>query len=225
MNRARNAILSRVRSSLKAQSGDQERSRAALARIIEHPALLVPERARGAAANNVALLRTFLEGQQAQVLEVPSADAVPEAVAGYLHNMDLGKTVRMGTDPRLLAMPWATEDRLSVLAAGAAEADDRVGLSHALAGVAETGTLVIGAGANNPVTLAFLPATHIIVVARHSIVGSYEDAISLVRDTYGETGMPRTLNYISGPSRTADIGGKIVIGAHGPRNLCVIVTG
>jgi L-lactate utilization protein LutC len=35
--------------------------------------------------------------------------------------------------------------------------------------------------------------------------------------------MPRTLNFISGPSRTADIGGKLVVGAHGPQRLCVII--
>jgi L-lactate dehydrogenase complex protein LldG len=37
--------------------------------------------------------------------------------------------------------------------------------------------------------------------------------------------MPRTLNLVSGPSRTADIGGRIVIGAHGPRRLMVVIVG
>jgi L-lactate dehydrogenase complex protein LldG len=35
--------------------------------------------------------------------------------------------------------------------------------------------------------------------------------------------MPRTVNFVSGPSRTADIGGQLVMGAHGPRRLCVIL--
>jgi L-lactate dehydrogenase complex protein LldG len=35
--------------------------------------------------------------------------------------------------------------------------------------------------------------------------------------------MPRTVNFVSGPSRTADIGGTIVIGAHGPRRLCIVL--
>lgn len=108
---------------------------------------------------------------------------------------------------------------------GAAAPNDAVGLSHALAGIAETGTLVVAAGVDNPVTLAFLPETHIIVVDRSKIVTTYEAALTVVRDTFGEKGMPRTLNYISGASRTADIGGKIVIGAHGPRTLGVIVVG
>lgn len=224
MSNARNAILSRIRTSLNVKHGDQERRSTAEARIAQHATLLVPERARGVAADRVALLRSFLEGQQAQVKEVANANDVPETVAGYLYDMDLGNTVRMGADKRLAAMPWAAESKLEVLS-GAAEAGDSVGLSYALAGIAETGTLVIGAGGANPVTLAFLPAAHIIIVARDTVVGSYEDAISLVRNAYGETTMPRTLNYISGPSRTADIGGKIVIGAHGPRNLCVIVAG
>jgi L-lactate dehydrogenase complex protein LldG len=37
--------------------------------------------------------------------------------------------------------------------------------------------------------------------------------------------MPRSLNLISGPSRTGDIGGRIVLGAHGPRRLCIVIVG
>ena len=121
-------------------------------------------------------------------------------------------------------MPWAEAKDL-VVREGAAEPDDVAGVSYALAGVAETGTLVVGAGKDNPVTLAFLPGIHIIIVARDTIVGTYEEALARVRKIYGASGMPRTLNYISGPSRTADIGGKIVIGAHGPRTLGVIIVG
>ena len=224
MTASRTAILGRVRASLRALPRDQTRIAAARERIAAHPGGLVPERARVPAGERVALMRSFLEGQQAQVIEVQNAGAVPEAVAGYLKQSGLGATIRIGKDKRLAAMPWDGQAGLKVMN-GAAVADDAVGVSHALAGIAETGTLVIGAGADNPVTLAFLPSTHIIIVARETVVGSYEEAIALVRETYGDTAMPRTLNYISGPSRTADIGGKIVIGAHGPRNLAVIVTG
>jgi L-lactate dehydrogenase complex protein LldG len=47
--------------------------------------------------------------------------------------------------------------------------------------------------------------------------------MALVRAKYGKGAMPRALNFISGASRTGDIGGRIVKGAHGPRSLCVIV--
>jgi L-lactate dehydrogenase complex protein LldG len=106
---------------------------------------------------------------------------------------------------------------------GQAQPNDEVGLSHAIAAVAETGTLVLASGPDNPVTLNFLPETHIVVVEDKNIVGPYEDAWVKVRARFGDRLMPRTVNMISGPSRTADIGGKLVLGAHGPRRLCVII--
>ncbi len=221
---ARDRILARVRSSLGASVGDAKRQTAAAQRIVSHPVSLVPERAAKPLPELLAQFRAFLEGQQATVIDVDSAAEVPAALAGYLEAARLPPAVRMGADAQLAAMPWAQSDWLDVHK-GAAEPGDRVGLSHAIAGISETGTLVIAAGGDNPVTLAFMPETHIVVVARAAIVGSYEQALRFVREKFGASAMPRTLNYISGPSRTADIGGKIVIGAHGPRRLCVIVTG
>ncbi len=62
-----------------------------------------------------------------------------------------------------------------------------------------------------------------IVVRAKDILGSYEDAWNALRKTYGEGSMPRTVNLVSGPSRTADIDQIIVMGAHGPRRLHVII--
>ena len=72
-------------------------------------------------------------------------------------------------------------------------------------------------------TLNFLPETHIVVVEEEDIVGPYEDALAKIGARFGKGQMPRTVNMISGPSRSADIGGRLVIGAHGPRRLCVVI--
>ncbi|MGD9667675.1 MAG: lactate utilization protein C [Hyphomicrobiaceae bacterium] len=224
MSSARSAILRRIRASLDAKADDAARTQAAEERIAAHARQLVPARAKGATNEQAALFRSFLEGQLATVVEVAEARSVPVAVHAYLTGNGLRPSVRLGGDPRLTAMPWEGATGLETLQ-GAGAPDDPNGLSFALCGIAETGTLLIAAGADNPVTLAFLPPTHIIIVERGTIVGSYEEAIDKVRQAFGPTGMPRTLNYISGPSRTADIGGKIVIGAHGPRNLCVMIVG
>lgn len=221
---ARNRILARVRKSLGVEADDTSRSNRAAARIAEHPPTLVPERAQRTNAELLAQFRSFLEGQQATVVDVDQAADVPAAIGRYLEAAGLPPVLRMGNDARLAALAWSQADWLDVRQ-GAAEPGDRVGLSYATAGISETGTLVVAAGGDNPVTLAFMPETHMIVVARDSIVGSYEQALEIIRAKFGASGMPRTLNYISGPSRTADIGGRIVIGAHGPRRLCVIVTG
>lgn len=228
MSAARNAILARVRRSLGVTSGDSKRQARAADRIAAHTSTLVPERGRRAGDALYAQFRALLEGQAATLLEAATTADVPGVLSRYIESLGdaAGRpaAIRIGEDQRLAAMPWSEIDWIDVRK-GAAMPADRIGLSHAMAGISETGTLVIAAGRDNPVTLAFMPETHVIVVERAAIVASYEDAVALVRAAFGPSGMPRTLNYISGPSRTADIGGKIVIGAHGPRRLCVIVSG
>lgn len=220
---ARSAILGRIRKSLGVDAADAARAGEAARRVAEPVSRLIPERALKSGDELVAQFRSFLEGQTATVIETADPSLVPEAVATYLRDTNQPATLRLGSDARLTGMPWR-ETGLTILQ-GAADSADTAGLSHAVAGIAETGTLIIATGADNPVTLAFLPETHVIVVDRSTIVGSYEDALIRVREAFGQRGMPRTLNYISGPSRTADIGGRIVIGAHGPRRLCVVISG
>lgn len=90
---------------------------------------------------------------------------------------------------------------------------------------AETGTLFLVSGADNPTTLNFLPETHIVLICAGDVAGSYEEAFDRLRAIYGESTLPRTVNLISGPSRTADIEQTIVRGAHGPKRLHVVILG
>ena len=97
------------------------------------------------------------------MIEAASAAEVPAAVAGYLRSTNLPLRVRVGNDAYLDALPWKSEPALE-RKRGPAAGDDEVGLSHAAAAVAETGTLVLASGADNPVTITFLPETSIVVV-------------------------------------------------------------
>jgi L-lactate dehydrogenase complex protein LldG len=106
---------------------------------------------------------------------------------------------------------------------GPAEAEDEVGVSHALAGVAETATVVLHSGSANPSTVNFLPEHHIVVVDAKDIAGDLETVFSRIRQTFGKGEMPRTVNLITGPSRSGDIEQKLLLGAHGPRALHLIV--
>ena len=108
---------------------------------------------------------------------------------------------------------------------GRAEPSDKACLSRAIVAAAETGTLFLVSGADNPTTLNFLPEFHMVLVKASDIVGSYEEAWDRLRKIYGERTLPRTVNMISGPSRTADIEQTIVRGAHGPRRLYVLIQG
>ena len=125
----------------------------------------------------------------------------------------------MAPDPQLDAIPWETRPLLQIRR-GRAEAGDAVSLTPCLAAVAETGTLLLVSGPDTPTTLNFLPDTHIVVLRAGQVVASYEDGWDLVR---GQPVWPRTVNLITGPSRTGDIEQRIQLGAHGPRRLHVVL--
>ncbi len=220
----REAILAKVRTALKVPADDAARRNAVAARLAEAPKGVIPARGQLEPVARTALFSTMLGGLSASVASVRSADEVPKAVADYLRARNLAPNFRMGADARLAALPWDGQRSLEIRR-GASDGDDEVGVSHALAGVAETGTLVMMSGAENPSTINFLPEHHIVVVSEADVVPDLETALGKVRDAVGKGKMPRTVNFISGPSRSGDIEQKIILGAHGPRALHVIVIG
>jgi L-lactate dehydrogenase complex protein LldG len=147
---------------------------------------------------------------------------VPESVAAYLRNGNLPARLRRGGDAALAKLPWHRAAALE-LQEGRADPHDTASLSMAFAGVVESGTVILLSGPDNPTTLNFLPEAHIVVLPVDRLYASYEEAWTKLRDKCGEGQMPRTVNMISGPSRTADIEQTIVRPAHGPKNMHVIL--
>lgn len=98
---------------------------------------------------------------------------------------------------------------------------DAVGVTLAVAGVAETGTAVLASAPERPTLLAFLPETSIIVLPADWIDGAYEQAWDRIRALPG--GVPRSVNLVTGPSRTADIAQQLELGAHGPKRLLILI--
>ena len=221
---ARDRIFAKIRVSLDAKSGDPSRETLSDARIAARARHLTPARALLPAAELRAQFTSFLTRGHATVVDVATLDKLPAAIAAYLRDHNRPARIRIGSDPRFAALSWdaaAEVERLN----GRAQPADEVSLSYAVAAAAETGTLVLASGPDNPVTLNYLPETHLVVLDAATLVGAYEDALDIVRQRLGVGVMPRTLNWISGPSRTSDIGGKTVMGAHGPRHLAVFVVG
>jgi L-lactate dehydrogenase complex protein LldG len=154
----------------------------------------------------------------ASTVEVVSALAdVPAAVAGYLAASGLGRQAVATAD--LGGLDWAAAG-LDVAARSAVDADT-VGISGCFCGIAETGTLMLLSGPETPATVSLLPETHIALVPVSRIVATMEDAFALLRAERGE--LPRAVNFISGPSRTGDIEQTIVLGAHGPCRVHLIL--
>jgi L-lactate dehydrogenase complex protein LldG len=216
------AMLARIRASLGVRGADPEREAAVQDRLKRHPRGTIPARAK---TGHVSLLRTMtemLESQGAEVTHVSTPIGAVRTIARDLAANGLPLALRMGGDPRLAALPWQVEPGL-ILRHGAALPEDKASLSRAVVAAAETGTLFLVSGPDNPTTLAFLPETHFILVDEANIVGCYEEAFDRLRAIYGEGKLPRSVNMVSGPSRTADIEQTIVRGAHGPKRLNVLI--
>jgi len=154
------------------------------------------------------------------------ARVTPNEVAGevsaYLARNNLPAQAAMAPSPLLDRYDWPSQKMLA-LRRGRGEGSDQVSITGAFAGIAETGTLVMTSGPEHPVSLNLLPDTHVVVLREDDIVAGYEDVWVRLRERYGKDGMPRTVNTITGPSRTGDIEQAMELGAHGPRRLHIIV--
>jgi L-lactate dehydrogenase complex protein LldG len=218
---AREAILANIRRSLKVTGGEAPRRMAVADRLAAAPAGVVPQRGQGDAAKRAATFKEEAERAAASVAEVESAADVPAEIARFLRDNNLPALLRLGDDPLLAAMPWSAT-ALEVLH-GASDGHDLNAVSVALAAVAESGTLALASGADNPTTLNFLPDNHLVVAPASAIVADYESVWGKLRECYGKGEMPRTLNLITGPSRSADIEQTLLLGAHGPRRLHIVI--
>ena len=144
----------------------------------------------------------------------------PAAVAGYLRQQGLPQRV-VGW-PLIGGHDWAAAG-IQFEGRGAREGD-QVGITGCHSAIAETGTLLLLSGPDTPASVSLLPETHIAILAASRIVADMEEAWRRLRAEHGQP--PRALNFISGPSRTADIEQTMVLGAHGPYRVhIVLVTG
>ncbi len=153
------------------------------------------------------------------VAAVGDLSAVAGEVVRYLKENDLPNAAVIA--PELRDIAWS-EAGLTVAARSAVDAD-AVGITGCFCAVAETGTLMLLSGAATPATVSLLPETHIALVPVNRLVATMEDAFALLRAERGE--LPRAVNFISGPSRTGDIEQTIVLGAHGPCRVHLILVG
>jgi L-lactate dehydrogenase complex protein LldG len=231
MSAARDDILGDIRRALRRGPLPADKTAELAGRVAAHRRNLVPARAAALdRAGRVDLFVTMAEEVQTTVARVSSEQDVPAEVARYLAAENLPAELVAAPDPSLDAIPWDTRPLLHIRR-GRAAADDAVSLTPCLAAVAETGTLMLASGPGTPTTLNFLPDTHIVVLRAGQVVASYEDGWDLIRARAGLSpgaggdprALPRTINLITGPSRTGDIEQRIQLGAHGPRRLHVVL--
>lgn len=210
---ARDNILRRIREANGQQNVAPGGREAVLARIDGHargplPAMEWETQAR---------FRERCLAMMSTVDGVESVADVPRAVAAYLKQNNLPTS----------GACWPEFARLDWIGAGLAmesrpcNGEDKLGITGAFCALAENGTLMLLSGEDTHATTSLLPENHVAIVPASRIVRSMEDAWDLLRAEC--TGLPRQVNFVSGPSRTADIEMTLVLGAHGPFRVHVII--
>ncbi len=219
MSTSKAHILATIRRGLKRgpQSGEQRET--LQARLANPPRNLIPARSAGDADARAALFIEMAREASAEIIELADFSALPAAVQGLMGDADARQLVIADT-PALKALDWSACEGIELLHR-VALSGDAFSLTESFAGIAETGTLMLHSGPDSPTTLNFLPDVHLVTLRRSRIVGPYEDAWQLLRE---ETqGLPRTVNMITGPSRSADIEQRLQMGAHGPKRLVILL--
>lgn len=158
---------------------------------------------------------TRVQAAAASLERLTGWEQVPAAVAAYVAAQ--GIEGRVAVAPALARLAWPDDMALDV---GTTDGQALLAVSQARAGIAETGSLVMVSGPDTPTRLNFLPDHQIVVVEAASILRHLDEALMLL-----DAGMPRALNLVTGPSRTADVEQTIQLGAHGPRALHVLLLG
>ncbi|SAL46882.1 LutC/YkgG family protein [Caballeronia telluris] len=214
---ARRNILARIRSAQGRPLAPTDAERAAVEEYLaRHPAGPRPE-LPSTQAELIARFTLEAERLSTTVAQVQSPGDAPVEALRYLQSLNLGTGAVAW--PSLADLRWATAG-MQVQMRKPVDAD-LVGITGCFCATAETGSLVLLAGPDTPASGALLPQTHIAIVPASRIVAAHEDAFALMRAERGE--LPRAVNFVSGPSRTGDIEQTIVLGAHGPYRVHVIV--
>lgn len=212
----RDAILARVR---KATGGAAGREAAVAARLGGGgPHAPVPAQAQAEGAARIAQFEAKARKADATVTRIASVAELPAALAAELRARNLPAAIRTGSDPMFAGLDWGAVERSE----GVGRVEEPATLSRAEFGIAETGTLALASGPANPVTLTFLGETHFVALPVCDVAAGFEDFWAAWRARGLD---PRTLNMVTGPSRSADIGQTLQLGAHGPVALHVFLIG
>ena len=217
----REAVLGRIRRSNGARPNDPERRRIVEERMAGAPVGIVPRRGQLPQDEQVALFIRMAERANATTARIAGYGDLAGEVSRWLRENNFPADLRMSEDPRFADADF---DATSLtIRKGVSDGDDLNGLSHAETAIAETGTLVLVSGPENPTSLNFLPENHIVVVKADRIGGEMEAVFPMLRARYGKGEMPRSLNFVTGPSRSGDIEQTLLLGAHGPRALHIVI--
>lgn len=206
---SRDLVLGRVRSALVARS--PEDNAALVARMVVGQTWTRP-------TFDGDDVQRFIEKAKANLSSVETVTTlsdIGDAVDAILAHHDAGRDVSIAPELRYLRWPekWTIHF-------GAGRRRERVAITDATAGIAETGSIVMCSEAGRPAGLNFVPELHVAILHKSDIVHHLEDIWPKVR---AMPVWPRAVNIISAASRTADVAQIVVRPAHGPKVLHIVL--
>ena len=215
---SRDRILGRIKTGTRASERTVADEKILEARIRAPERHIVPEQFNLEGKAKLEYFIAKAEGQGTSIARVRTPEDALAEVRDYLRQNNLPQRIVASPSEALADLGLDDAGDLEVRR-GAAVKDDMTSVTPVYRAVAETGTIVTRSGTETPSTLNFVPEYHIAVLREKDLVASYEDSWDAIR----EKEMPRTVNWISGPSRSGDIGMTMFMGAHGPRAQHVII--
>ena len=195
---ARDRVMARIRRRMP-EGDSAARAAAVRQRLAAKTPNLIPARGDGDAEHRIALFTRMMEAVGGSVERVADAGDIPERVAAWLRQLNLPAHLRRGGDRLLAELPWHRAATLEI-EAGRAHGGDKAAISRAFAGVAESGTVLLLSGPDNPTTLNFLPEAHVVVLEAEHLHGNYEAAFAAIRAVW-----PGWVNSFTNTSRARDL--------------------
>lgn len=217
-------MLERIRAALDKDDQDTNKHALKFKSILDETGTDLKKRDSSPSSTPKELSTKFIKEAKKNgtiIIEVEHRKNIPSSVQRELSKIiSFPRLIRCFHED-LIKLSWSTAG-LNVVD-GTLSTEDKVGMSFAFAGISETGTLMLMSSPSNPTALAFLPEIHIVVLSETRIFCSLEDTLEDLVKREDKKAFPHSINLISGPSKTGDIGGHIVQGAHGPTQFMVIL--
>lgn len=170
-----------------------------------------------------ALTELFVREAQAVGCTVHRVSTAAQALEIFWSILEMDQNV-LCWEPQWIPIDGLAE-HLSTRGIEVAAVNDghvRVGLTGASAALAATGSLVMMSGGGRHRLTSLLPDVHVVVLLASQIVLDLEQWIRSNPNAFRE---PSNTVIISGPSKTADIAQELIKGAHGPRQVQILLIG
>jgi L-lactate dehydrogenase complex protein LldG len=149
---------------------------------------------------------------------IHQVESIQQAPALVAETLDQNSQLISAQTKLLKSLDWS--DTSLTIESDYLLCDEQASITEAFCGIAETGTLVMLSSPESPTSLNFLPQIQFTCLNKQKIIGSYEQAWETIQE---HGALPRCINFITGPSCTGDIEQEILWGAHGPKQLHIII--